>query len=72
MLGLAAAAKSLQSCPTLGNPIDGSPLQALASYYYGAELPRCSTYFPTVVVFTLSALSTHRGFSASPLDISHI
>ena len=25
MAAAAAAAKSLQSCPTLGNPIDGSP-----------------------------------------------
>ena len=62
----AAAAKSLQSCPTLCDPTDGSPLLALLSYHYGAELPRRSTSFPSSHrVYAVCTLHSQRIFCKS-------
>ena len=44
-LKVAAAAKSLQSCPTLCNSIDGSPPGSYGSYHYVIYISQFNLFF---------------------------
>ena len=59
MYTLYAAAKSLQSCPTLCNPIDGSPPGSSVLGILQAILEWIAISFSIYIVYLLGSMQTH-------------
>ena len=59
MLDAAAAAKSLQSCPTLCDPIDGSPLGSSVPGILQACFLSCTSNNPSNISVIFSSLMGH-------------
>ena len=71
VLGAAAAAKSLQSCPTLYNPIDGSPLGSPVSGILQARtLEWVAISFSNAWKWKVEVKSFSRARLSDPMDCS--